>query len=124
MIWEEVVNHIPHGSENRISKEALTALTGYNDRTIRQAVEDARRKGIKIVTSSGKKGYYIADNDDDWLLFLEEHRRRALAELSLYNEGIKHLDNRYVTAQIIPVKAHVRHLKADLPFEGQIALEV
>ena len=89
---------------------------------------------MSIYVTSDLHGLPLADlkrllnmvnfNDDDWLLFLEEHRRRAMSELSIYNEGIKLLPKQYITAQIIPVKAHIRHLKADLPCEGQIQLEV
>lgn len=124
MDWQSVINHIPKGRENAVTRSELIALTGCNDRINRQAIEEARRNGVKVVSRSSGKGYYIADNDDDWLLFLEEHRRRAMSELSIYNEGIKLLPKQYITAQIIPVKAHIRHLKADLPCEGQMQLEV
>ena len=122
--WQRVVNYIPKGKENAITRAALTALTGYPDRTNRQAIEEARRNGVKIVSRSSGKGYYIADNDDDWLLFLEEHRRRAMAALTVYNNGIKYLDSKYLASRIIPVRAHVRHLKADMPCDGQMSLEV
>lgn len=122
--WESVINHIPVGKENAVTRQKLAALTGNNDRTNRQAILEARSRGIKIVSRSSGKGYYIADNNDEWLLFLEEHRRRAMSELTIYNEGIKLLPVNYVTAQIVPVRAHVRHLKSDLPCDGQIELEV
>ena len=123
MDWKTVINHIPKGRKNAISRAMLQAATGLNDRANRQAIETARRNGIMVVSNSGGKGYYIADNDDEWLLFLEEHRRRALNELTTYNEGIKLLSRDYVVARVIPVKAHIRHLKADLPCDGQMTLE-
>lgn len=122
--WEKVINFIPIGKENAISRQALTVLTGLNDRSNRQAIEDARRSGIKVISRSSSKGYYIADNDNDWLDFLNEHRRRALSELSIYNEGIKLLPDYSINSRVIPVKAHMRHLRADTQAEGQIALEV
>ena len=122
--WESVINHIPVGRENAVTRQKLEALTGNNDRTNRQAILEARSRGIKIVSSSSGKGYYIADNNDDWRMFLEEHRRRAMSELTIYHEGMKLLPGNYIAAQIVPVRAHVRHLKAELPCDGQIELEV
>ncbi len=122
--WESVIKHIPVGRENAVTRQKLEALTGNNDRTNRQAILEARSRGIKIVSSSSGKGYYIADNNDDWRMFLEEHRRRAMSELTIYNEGMKLLPGNYIAAQIVPVRAHVRHLKSELPCDGQIELEV
>ena len=98
--WESVINHIPVGRENAVTRQKLEALTGNNDRTNRQAILEARSRGIKIVSSSSGKGYYIADNNDDWRMFLEEHRRRAMSELTIYNEGMKLLPGNYIAAQI------------------------
>ena len=122
--WESVIKHIPVGREKAVTRQKLEALTGNNDRTNRQAILEARSRGIKIVSSSSGKGYYIADNNDDWRMFLEEHRRRAMSELTIYNEGMKLLPGNYIAAQIVPVRAHVRHLKSELPCDGQIELEV
>jgi MoaA/NifB/PqqE/SkfB family radical SAM enzyme len=93
MHWEDITNYIPKGADNRITKETLMVLTGYNERVIRQAIEDARRNGVRIVSNSGRKGYYVAETDDEWLSFLNEHKRRAMAELSLYSSGLKHLND-------------------------------
>ena len=99
MHWEDVTNYIPTGSDKRISKETLMILTGYNERVIRQAIEDARRNGVRIVSNSTKKGYYKAETDEEWLSFLNEHKRRALAELSLYNSGLKHLNDSQISLE-------------------------
>lgn len=122
--WERVINFIPVGKENAISRQALSELTCLNDRANRQAIEDARRNGIKVISRSSSRGYYIADNDTDWLDFLNEHRRRALSELSIYNEGIRLVTDFDLSGRVIPVKAHLRHLKTDTQAEGQMALEV
>lgn len=121
--WEKVINHIPKGKKNAISRAQLSVLTGLPDRTNRQAIEDARRSGVMIISGSNTKGYYITDDYTEWKMFLEEHRRRALSELALYNEGIKLLPIDSVTSKIIPVRAHIRHIKKDMPCDGQIELE-
>ncbi len=123
MGWQAIVNHIPKGRKNAISRAMLQAATGLDDRTNRQAIETARRNGIRVVSNSGGKGYYIAENDNEWMKFLNEHRKRALTELKAYNEGIRLLPDDYTASGIIPVKAHIRHLKADPPCDGQMTLE-
>lgn len=122
--WERVTKYIPIGKENSITRSRLSKLTGLSDRANRSAIESARRAGVKIISQADGRGYYIAENDDDWLLFLEEHRKKAISELAIYNEGIKYLSKEYVTAQIIPVKAHLRYIKNEQqPCEGQISLD-
>lgn len=121
--WEQVINYIPKGRENAISRSQLAALTGFPDRVNRQAIEDARHHGVMVISGSNTKGYYITDDYTEWQGFLEEHRRRALSELSLYNEGIKLLPIEYIAAEVIPVKAHFRHLKKESPINGQMKLE-
>ena len=122
--YEPVINCLKRGKKNAISRTQLATLTGLNDRANRLAIESARRNGIKIISSSGGVGYYIAENDEEWLSSLEEYKRRAISEFTLYNNGLKHLDNSYLTRTVIPVKAHVRHLKRGLPYEGQLEVEV
>ena len=100
-------------------------LTGLSDRINRSAIEAARKAGVKIISQANGKGYYIAENDDDWLVFLEEHRKRAISELKIYNEGIRFLSQEYVVSQIVPVRAHLRHIKGNMPqCEGQIGLDI
>lgn len=123
--WKRVTKYIPVGKENAITRSRLSDLTGLSDRINRSAIEAARKAGVKIIGQANGKGYYIAENDDDWLLFLEEHRKRAISELAIYNEGIKYLSREYVTTQIIPVKAHLRHIKNEQqPCDGQISLDI
>lgn len=121
--WQQVINHIPKGRHNAISRAQLSEMTGLPDRANRQAIEDARRQGVMIISGSNTKGYYITDDFNEWRCFLEEHRRRALSELTLYNEGLKLLPIEYIGAQVVPVRAHLRHLKKESPLNGQITLE-
>ena len=123
--WKRVTIYIPAGKENAITRSRLSDLTGLSDRINRSAIEAARKAGVKIISQANGKGYYIAENDDDWLLFLEEHRKRAISELNIYNEGIRFLSQEYVVSQIVPVRAHLRRIKGDMPLcEGQISLDI
>lgn len=123
MNWQDVINYIPKGKQNAISRTQLAVLTGLPDRTNRQAIEDARRNGVMVISGSNTKGYYITDDYNEWRGFLEKHRRRALSELTLYNEGVKLLPIDAVSERVIPVRAHIRHIKSDCPCAGQITLE-
>ena len=117
--------YIPAGKENAITRSRLSELTGLSDRINRSAIEAARKAGVKIISQANGKGYYIAENDDEWLIFLERHRKKAMSELAIYNEGIKLLPNNYAVAQIVPVRAHIRHIKGDQPpFDGQMRLDI
>ena len=89
MDWEIVINHIPKGSKETITKETLIGLTGYTDREIRKAVEEARRNGVRVVSSSHRRGYYIADNPEDWDRFLKELKGRIKTTIETYNKCAK-----------------------------------
>lgn len=62
-----------------ISRAELVDLTGLSDRTVREKIEQARRRGIMIVSNTRAGGYKIAENGAEWLEFVERERRRAVA---------------------------------------------
>lgn len=51
-----VINLIPYGKENAISRSALVNATGMSDRLVRRAIADARIKNV--ILSNPKGGYY------------------------------------------------------------------
>lgn len=89
MDWEIVINHIPRGSKETITKETLIGLTGYTDREIRKAVEEARRNGVRVVSSSHRRGYYIATEQAEWDAFLLELKNRIRTTMETYNKCSK-----------------------------------
>ncbi|MGF7002438.1 hypothetical protein M2149_000814 [Lachnospiraceae bacterium PFB1-21] len=61
----DILNHIPTGRENAVSRGYLSAVTGLSDRNIRQLIHDARRR-IPIINAQEGEGYYIPDmNTED-----------------------------------------------------------
>ena len=58
-----------YGSEQAQTRGELCRLTGWTDRVVRQAVEDARKAagddGPFIVTAVGGRGYYLTDDPDE-----------------------------------------------------------
>ena len=54
----EIINYIPEGYENAISRKDLCIITGMKDRDMRAAIEAARRKTI-IISSCDGSGYWL-----------------------------------------------------------------
>lgn len=58
-----------YGAEQAQTRGELCRLTGWTDRVVRQAVEDARKAagddGPFIVTAVGGRGYYLTDDPDE-----------------------------------------------------------
>ena len=73
-----LVDLIPEGRENAISKAQLTEITGLSERSLRLAVAGERRRGKIILTDcSGTKGYYKPTNSGEVLAFIRSMRKRA-----------------------------------------------
>ena len=107
----DITHFIPIGKENAISREELQRKTGRSDRVNRQQIENARSRGVRIISSSGYKGYYIARDDKEWVEFLAEHRRRANTDMNLYLKGMTLLNREIPADQIIVhVREHTRVL--------------
>ena len=72
-----IETYIPH--DRFISRAELVDLTGLSDRTVREKIEQARRRGIMIVSNTRAGGYKIAETGAEWMEFVERERRRAVA---------------------------------------------
>ena len=48
----ELLNLIPYGKENAISREDLSKLTGWDDRRVRDEIKRLMRNGERILSSS------------------------------------------------------------------------
>lgn len=69
---------IPFGKENAISNIELQVVTGLNDRAVRKAVSEARKRGVVILNMQDGNGYYQPTEDDRAEVqhyYLQEHRR-------------------------------------------------
>lgn len=53
-----IVEYIPKGYENAISRKNLCAATGLSDRIVRRLIEEARRNTI-IISNDDGTGYWI-----------------------------------------------------------------
>jgi hypothetical protein len=74
----ELIELIPEGRENAISKAQLTEITGLSDRSLRLVVAGERRMGNFVLTDcGGTKGYYKPTNSGEVLAFIRSMRKRA-----------------------------------------------
>lgn len=59
----DIVKLIPHGRENAISRDKLSAEVGCSDRTMRDLINQARKRVVIINIQNGN-GYYRPTNED------------------------------------------------------------
>lgn len=72
-----IETYIP--ADRFISRAELVDLTKKSDRAVRKEIEQARRRGIMIVSNTKGGGYKIAETGAEWAEFVERERRRAVA---------------------------------------------
>ena len=66
-----IIDYIPQGKENKISRESLSMCTNLPDRSVRRLISEARAKGHAIV-GDPEGGYYMAETEADVRLLLGE----------------------------------------------------
>lgn len=72
----EIINFIPQGKKNAVSRYELSHFTGWSDRKVRHEIHKAREDHVILSLDNGK-GYYIPTVED----FLEL-RKYILREMS------------------------------------------
>ncbi len=96
----DILDYIPTGSQNAISRYQLCKMTGIDDRKVREAIHNARRK-IPILNMQDGNGYFIPDMNTEkdrhllkWYVRQEESRLKSIgwalkaARKTLKNCGI------------------------------------
>lgn len=77
---QRVVEAIPEGRDDAVTREALVRALPLPDRQIRKCIQIARGAGVLIVNSG--HGYYITDDLDAIERQYRQDTRRALSVLS------------------------------------------
>ena len=74
----DIVNYIPIGRDNAISRQELCIKTGLSDRKVRNMIKMARRN-IVILNIQDGSGYFLPGVDDTALVrkYLKQEERRA-----------------------------------------------
>ena len=76
-----IVDFIGVGRENATSREELRLKLNLPDRTIRQMIEEARKRGEIIINDGSGVGYYISDNLADLTKQYRMNQHRAMSIL-------------------------------------------
>lgn len=73
-----IIDFIPTGMANAVSQGELSAITGLDKRTIRQAILNARKSGAVICSNCIDKfsGYYIPANKYEAMAYLKQQQSR------------------------------------------------
>ena len=83
----DILQFIPTGRENAITRRELVDRTGLPDRMVRKLIEDARLDHAIINDSSGI-GYYVTENPMEAKLYKNQEIHRIKSQL----KKIKALD--------------------------------
>ena len=59
----EIINYIPHGKQNAVSRFQLVLMTGQSDRRVRKEISKAREEHVILSLENGS-GYYQPTADD------------------------------------------------------------
>lgn len=68
-----------------LTRQELSALTGMDDRTVRDKIRRLRRSGVPIMAMKNG-GYKIAKTDAEMHELLMQYRKRAMDELVTYSK--------------------------------------
>ena len=81
---QRVVEAIPVGKENAVTREKLSQTLMMPDRQVRKCIQIARDAGVLIVNTG--RGYYITDELDEIERQYWQDTRRALSVLARRRE--------------------------------------
>lgn len=85
-----LINLLPIGKENSISRKRLANELGLTERDTSRRVHDLRAAGFIIL--SGSQGYYIASDKAEVKEFYVTMRKRAVSLLSVLKTTRKYLE--------------------------------
>ncbi len=109
-----LLDHIPYGRENAVTRPDLRLLTGLSDRRIRRDIEDYRttwRLSRPFICSSPRaRGYWLTEDIGE----IERFRREYGSYQSTQGRILGNLDMELAKAKgdaVIPVRAHFRRVR-------------
>lgn len=75
----KIIEYIPHGRDNAITRAELVRLTGLSDRNVRAQISQARRNNVIINLQDGG-GYYRPTEraEIERYAMQEEHRLKSI----------------------------------------------
>ena len=73
-----ILDFIPFGMNNAITRDSLSSLLGLSDRAVRKLIEEARREGAFIINKQDGRGYYQSDATADLQAHYRQNHARAM----------------------------------------------
>lgn len=105
-----IIDYIPYGRENAVSRQELVMRTGMSDRAVRKAIQLLREDGEIILSSSHGKGYWRSDSASEIGRYIAENKSRIR---KLYKTNKKLTEQYYILTgqRYTTVKEHLRRIK-------------
>lgn len=82
----DIVDYIPFGRKNAITRTRLRIVTGLNDRQIREQISQARRDTVILNMQDGK-GYFRPLPEE--INYVKAHERQESARIMSQIEGLE-----------------------------------
>lgn len=114
-----IVDFIPYGEENAVSRGYLKAMTQLSDRGIRREIAEKRKAGVPILASRSG-GYFIAENIEQ----IEEFLKWIDSYSTSYYFDFLELRKIVIESKgqrLVKVREHFRKLGMEIP-ENQISM--
>ncbi|MFR7908761.1 MAG: hypothetical protein ACLU4K_11155 [Oscillospiraceae bacterium] len=88
-----IIDFIPKGRKNAVTTEELKARTGFDVRTIRQHIANARLKGTVICSSlkSEGGGYFLPESPDEALEYVRTEQNRIESANMALQGAVKYI---------------------------------
>lgn len=94
---QTILNVIPLGRENAISRGKIKELTGYSDRHIRRCIaEMVSDRDVAIMSTSNQRGYYLPLTEMDYDEAIANLRKKTSTMLNRL-VSLKLMRSQYVT---------------------------
>lgn len=106
---KEILNAIPYGKENAISRTELTLRLNIEDRMLRKAIETLRKRGEIILSSSHSKGYWRSDDVNEIERYLNECDSRC-RKTAMTNHKMRCRLYEMTNQKFITVREHIRRI--------------
>lgn len=104
-----IIDLIPYGKSNAVSREKLAELTGMTDRAIRKAIQALREDGEIILSSSHGKGYWRSSDTSEMAQYIRENDSRC-RKMNRTNRKIKEKYYALTGQRYTTVKEHIRRI--------------
>lgn len=82
-----IVDFIPYGKENGVTRDQLKMLTGFTDRAVRKEIERLRTSGVCILNHQNGTGYYRPNKDET--AYVKRYIRQEESRLKSIRRGLR-----------------------------------